>query len=79
MVMACTIWLEKRKRMDVYRVTTNEVVDEYNSFRGNVYQSDSVYAESILDKLPKMDLRDSMRNVLIKEKNLQQQVVTSEL
>ena len=56
--------------LDVYRATTNEVVDEYNSFRGNVYQSDSAYAESILDKLPKMDqvMRDSMRNVLIKEK-----------
>jgi len=56
--------------LDVYRATTNEVVSEYNSFRGNVYQSDSAYAESILDKLPKMDpvMRDSMRNVLIKEK-----------
>ena len=24
--------------LDVYRATTNEVVEEYNSFRGNVYR-----------------------------------------
>ena len=54
---------------DVYRATTNEVVEEYNSFRGNVYESDSVYAESILNKLPSLDpvMRDSMRNVLLRE------------
>ncbi len=56
--------------LDVYRATSNEVVAEYNSFRGNVYESDSIYAESLLDRLPPMDqvMRDSMRNVLIKEK-----------
>ena len=56
--------------LDVYRATTNEVVEEYNSFRGNVYDSDSAYAESILDRLPPMDqvTRDSMRSVLINEK-----------
>lgn len=56
--------------LDVYRATTNELVEEYNSFRGNVYASDSAYAETILNKLPPMDqvMRDSMRNVLIKEK-----------
>lgn len=56
--------------LDVYRATTNEVVEEYNSFRGNVYESDSVYAESILNKLPSLDpvMRDSMRNVLLRER-----------
>ncbi|NCA78836.1 MAG: hypothetical protein EOM76_01390 [Sphingobacteriia bacterium] len=56
--------------LDVYRATTNEVVTEYNSFRGNVYESDSVYAESILNKLPTLDpvMRDSMRSVLLRER-----------
>ena len=56
--------------LDVYRATSNQLVGEFNAFRGNNYQTDSVYAESILDKLPAMEqeVRDSMRNVLIKER-----------
>ncbi|MDR0829976.1 MAG: SUMF1/EgtB/PvdO family nonheme iron enzyme [Prevotellaceae bacterium] len=57
--------------LDVYRSTSNDLVNELSPFRGNVYDSDSAYAESILDKLPivlEPEARDSMRNVLIKEK-----------
>jgi gliding motility-associated lipoprotein GldJ len=56
--------------LDVYRATSNQLVGEFNSFRGNNYPSDSAYAESILDRLPAMEqeVRDSMRNVLINER-----------
>lgn len=59
--------------LDVYRATSNNLVNDLNPFRGNVYESDSAYAESILERLPYMeqDVRDSMRNVLIKEKGFQ--------
>jgi gliding motility-associated lipoprotein GldJ len=56
--------------LDVYRATSNQLVGEFNSYRGNIYLTDSAYAESILDRLPAMekDMRDSMRNVLINER-----------
>ncbi|MDR1543358.1 MAG: SUMF1/EgtB/PvdO family nonheme iron enzyme [Prevotellaceae bacterium] len=56
--------------LDVYRATSNDLVNELAPFRGNEYPSDSAYAETILDRLPPMEqeLRDSMRNVLVKEK-----------
>ncbi|MDR1591882.1 MAG: SUMF1/EgtB/PvdO family nonheme iron enzyme [Prevotellaceae bacterium] len=56
--------------LDVYRATSNELVNDMNSFRGNVYPSDSAYAEHILRRLPPMEeeQRDSMRNMLILEK-----------
>jgi len=56
--------------LDVYRATSNQLVGEFNSFRGNNWLNDSIYAESILDRLPKMEqeVRDSMRNILIKER-----------
>ncbi|MDR2684056.1 MAG: SUMF1/EgtB/PvdO family nonheme iron enzyme [Prevotellaceae bacterium] len=56
--------------LDVYRSTSNDLVNELAPFRGNEYVSDSAYAETILDRLPPMEkeVRDSMRNVLVKEK-----------
>jgi len=56
--------------LDVYRATSNQLVGEFNSFRGNNFPADSAYAESILDRLPAMEqeVRDSMRNVLINER-----------
>jgi len=56
--------------LDVYRATSNQLVGEFNSFRGNNWLNDSIYAESILDRLPLMEqeVRDSMRNILIKER-----------
>lgn len=56
--------------LDVYRATSNRIVNEINPFRGNQYESDSAYAETLLERLPYMeqDVRDSMRNVLINEK-----------
>ena len=56
--------------LDVYRATSSQLVGEFNSFRGNDYPSDSAYAETILDRMPVMEqeVRDSMRNVLIKER-----------
>lgn len=59
--------------MDVYRAT-NTPVDEINSFRGNKFESDSVYAEDMLVKyFPNLDEytqaeRDSMRRVMIAER-----------
>ena len=57
---------------DVYRANTN-FVDEVNSFRGNEFESDSLYAENVLTKhfaglTPQV--RDSMRKVLINERGI---------
>ena len=56
--------------LDVYRATSNDMVDELNPFRGNNWKSDSAYAEDILDHMPEMDqeMRDSMRNYLVNTK-----------
>ena len=58
--------------MDVYRAT-NDVLEGVNAFRGNVYDSDSAYAEAMLIKyFTNIDdeLRDSMRNVMIAERGI---------
>lgn len=57
---------------DVYRANT-ELIDEVNSYRGNEFESDSLYAEDMLTKhfaylAPEM--RDSMRRVLIEERGI---------
>lgn len=57
---------------DVFRANTNSV-DEINSYRGNEFESDSLYAEDILTKhFAYLDeaLRDSMRSVLIAERGI---------
>ena len=57
---------------DVFRasVLNNE---EINTYRGNEFESDSLYAEEILNKhfaYLEVALRDSMRSVLIKERGI---------
>lgn len=58
--------------MDVYR-STQEEQDDINPFRGNEFESDSSYTESILTKYF-ADLgptqRDSLRNAMIKERGI---------
>lgn len=57
---------------DVYRANVASV-DEVNSYRGNEFESDSVYAENILTKhfaYLTPENRDSMRNVLINERQI---------
>lgn len=60
--------------LDVYRSTSNDIVDELNPFRGNDWMSDSAYAETILDRMPEMEteMRDSMRNYLVNQKKFYQ-------
>ena len=57
---------------DVYRANVT-VVEEINSYRGNEFESDSLYAEDILNKhFTYLDpvMRDSMRTVLIAERGI---------
>ncbi len=61
--------------LDVYRTSTDDN-DEINSFRGNEFDNDSSYAESVLlkyfptiDSISKSD-RDSMRNSLLMNNKL---------
>ena len=57
---------------DVYRAST-AAIDEVNAFRGNNFESDSVYAEAMLIKYftnIDEDLRDSMRTVFIAERGI---------
>ena len=57
---------------DVYRANVTPV-EEINSYRGNEFESDSLYAEEVLTKhFAYLDpaQRDSMRNVLIKERGI---------
>ena len=60
--------------LDVYRATTDELMDELSPFRGNNWVSDSAYAESILDRMPPMEqeVRDSMRRYLVDDKQFYQ-------
>ena len=59
--------------LDVYRATTSPV-DEINSFRGNKFESDSVYADQMIQKyFPNLDEiteadKDSMRRLMIAER-----------
>lgn len=57
---------------DVYRAVT-DVQDDVNSYRGNEFESDSVYAENMLSKhfayLSPVE-RDSMRKVMIAERGI---------
>ncbi len=57
---------------DVFRATTINA-DEINSYRGNEFESDSLYAEDMLNKhFAYLDpaMRDSMRSVLINERGI---------
>lgn len=57
---------------DVYRANSG-IVEEINSYRGNEFESDSLYAEEILNKhFTYLDpaMRDSMRTVLIAERGI---------
>ena len=57
---------------DVYRANTS-FVDEVNAFRGNEFESDSLYAENVLTKHfagLSPAVRDSMRKVLINERGI---------
>jgi gliding motility-associated lipoprotein GldJ len=57
---------------DVFRANVANV-DEINSYRGNEFESDSLYAEEILTKhFAYLDpaMRDSMRSVLIAERGI---------
>ena len=57
---------------DVYRANVN-VVEEINAYRGNEFESDSLYAEEILTKhfdYLSPEKRDSMRTVLILERGI---------
>ena len=57
---------------DVYRANVASV-EEINAYRGNEFESDSLYAEDILKKhFAFLDpaLRDSVRNVLIRERGI---------
>lgn len=57
---------------DVYRANTHPV-DEVNSYRGNEFESDSLYAEDVLSKhfaYLEPAVRDSMRKVLIAERGI---------
>ena len=57
---------------DVYRANS-VIVEEINSYRGNEFESDSLYAEEILNKhFTYLDpaMRDSMRTVLIAERGI---------
>lgn len=57
---------------DVYRAYT-DVIDEVNSYRGNKFENDSVYAENIISKyfagIAQED-RDSMISVIISERGI---------
>jgi formylglycine-generating enzyme required for sulfatase activity len=59
--------------LDVYR-SMPDVVNEISPFRGNDWDNDSTYAESILDRMPPMDeeVRDSMRRYLTSSKKFYQ-------
>ena len=57
---------------DVYRANT-ALVEEINAYRGNEFESDSLYAEDILNKhftYLEPAMRDSMRAVLIAERGI---------
>lgn len=57
---------------DVYRANV-AYVDEVNSYRGNEFESDSLYAEGVLTKhfaYLEPAVRDSMRKVLIDERQI---------
>ena len=57
---------------DVYRANVT-VVEEINAYRGNEFESDSLYAEEVLNKhFAYLDpaMRDSMRTVLIAERGI---------
>ena len=57
---------------DVYRANVT-TIEEINAYRGNEFESDSLYAEEILNKhFAYLDpaLRDSMRTVLIAERGI---------
>ncbi len=57
---------------DVYRANTHSV-DEVNSYRGNEFESDSLYAENMLTKhfsFLEPAMRDSMRKVIIAERGI---------
>lgn len=57
---------------DVYRAST-EAIDEVNSYRGNKFEEDSIYAENIISKyfagVSEAD-RDSMIRVIISERGI---------